>query len=73
MFDREELKSIQDKLPKYMNEHGFEVERGELNSEKKHKTVVSLIYTGAPYSETNFSSNSLTAISFSSSVINNIH
>lgn len=39
MFDREELKSIQDKLPKYMNEHGFEVERGELNSEKKHKTV----------------------------------
>lgn len=39
IFDREELKSIQDKLPKYMNEHGFEVERGELNSEKKHKTV----------------------------------
>lgn len=39
MFDREELKSIQDKLPKYMNEHGFEVERGELNSENKHKTV----------------------------------
>ena len=39
MFDREELKSIQDKLQKYMNEHGFEVERGELNSEKKHKTV----------------------------------
>lgn len=39
MFDREELKSIQDKLPKYMNEHGFEVERGELNSERKHKTV----------------------------------
>ncbi|MEK4918149.1 MobV family relaxase, partial [Streptococcus sp. FSL E2-3494] len=39
MFDREELKTIQDKLPKYMNEHGFEVERGELNSEKKHKTV----------------------------------
>lgn len=39
MFDREELKSIQDKLPKYMNEHGFEVERGELNSEAKHKTV----------------------------------
>lgn len=39
MFDRKELKAIQDKLPKYMNEHGFEVERGELNSEKKHKTV----------------------------------
>ena len=24
---------------KYMNEHGFELERGELNSEAKHKTV----------------------------------
>lgn len=39
MFDREALKNIQDTLPKYMSEHGFDVERGELNSEAKHKTV----------------------------------
>ena len=39
MFDREELKKIQDELPKYMNEHGFDLQRGELNSEAKHKTV----------------------------------
>ena len=25
-----------------MNEHGFELERGELNSEAKHKTVANL-------------------------------
>ena len=36
---KEELKKIQEDLPKYMNEHGFELERGELNSEAKHKTV----------------------------------
>ncbi|HEO6608939.1 TPA: plasmid recombination protein [Streptococcus agalactiae] len=39
MFNKEELKKIQDELPKYMNEYGFELERGELNSEAKHKTV----------------------------------
>ena len=39
MFDREELKKIQDELPKYINEHGFDLQRGELNSEAKHKTV----------------------------------
>lgn len=39
MFDKEELKKIQEDLPKYMNEHGFNLERGELNSEAKHKTV----------------------------------
>ena len=39
MFDKEELKKIQEDLSKYMNEHGFELERGELNSEAKHKTV----------------------------------
>ena len=39
IFDKEELKKIQEDLPKYMNEHGFELERGELNSEAKHKTV----------------------------------
>lgn len=39
MFDREELKKIQEDLPKYMNSLGFDLERGELNSEAKHKTV----------------------------------
>ena len=40
MFDKKKnSKKIQEDLPKYMNEHGFELERGELNSEAKHKTV----------------------------------
>lgn len=39
MFDREELKKIQDELPQYMKEQGFELERGARNSEAKHKTV----------------------------------
>lgn len=39
MFTREELKKIQDELPKHMGRHGFELQRGELGSEKKHKTV----------------------------------
>ena len=39
MFDREELKKIQDELPQYLNEQGFELERGARNSEAKHKTV----------------------------------
>lgn len=39
MFDREELKKIQDELPKFMQEHGFDLERGAKNSEAKHKTV----------------------------------
>ena len=39
MFNKEELKKIQDDLPKYMGEYGFDLERGELNSEAKHKTV----------------------------------
>ena len=29
MFNREELKHIQEDLPKYMNEHGFELQRGK--------------------------------------------
>ena len=29
MFDREELKKIQDELPQYMKEQGFELERGQ--------------------------------------------
>ncbi|HFU4202992.1 TPA: MobV family relaxase [Streptococcus suis] len=36
MFDKEELKKIQEELPKYMNRHGFVLERGEKNSTKKH-------------------------------------
>lgn len=39
MFNKEELKKIQDELPKHMNEHGYDLKRGELNSEAKHKTV----------------------------------
>ena len=39
MFDKEELKKIQEDLPKYMNEQGFELERGARNSEAKHLTV----------------------------------
>ncbi|HEM3586886.1 TPA: plasmid recombination protein [Streptococcus suis] len=36
MFDKEELKKIQEELPKYMKQHGFVLERGERNSTKKH-------------------------------------
>ncbi|MGO0093337.1 MobV family relaxase [Streptococcus suis] len=36
MFDKEELKKIQEELPKYMRQHGFVLERGEKNSTKKH-------------------------------------
>ena len=32
MFDKEELKNSRRFAKKYMNEHGFELERGELNS-----------------------------------------
>ena len=39
MFDREALQDIQNELPRYMNEHGFEVERGRAGSEAKHLTV----------------------------------
>lgn len=39
MFNREELKRIQEDLPKYMNEHGFELERGERESQKQHLSV----------------------------------
>lgn len=39
MFGREELKHIQEDLPRYMNSHGFNLDRGELNSQAKHKTV----------------------------------
>lgn len=39
MFDREALQDIQNELPRYMNERGFEVERGRAGSEAKHLTV----------------------------------
>lgn len=39
MFDREALQDIQNELPRYMNEHGFKVERGRAGSEAKHLTV----------------------------------
>lgn len=39
MFDREALQDIQNELPRYMNERGFEVERGRSGSEAKHLTV----------------------------------
>lgn len=39
MFDREALQDIQNELPRYMNERGFEVERGRSGSETKHLTV----------------------------------
>lgn len=39
MFGREELKKIQEDFPKYMNEHGFELSRGQLGSERKHLSV----------------------------------
>lgn len=39
MFDREELKKIQEDLPQYMSDHGFALERGARNSDSKHLTV----------------------------------
>lgn len=39
MFDRAELLKIQDELPKHMKEHGFDLERGSLNSDAKHLSV----------------------------------
>ena len=39
VFTREELKAIQEELPKYMNEQGFELSRGQLGSDKKHLSV----------------------------------
>ena len=36
IFNREELKKIQDELPKYLSQYGFHLQRGELDSTKKH-------------------------------------
>lgn len=38
-FTRQELKKIQDDLPKYMQAHGFSVERGHEDGERKKLTV----------------------------------
>jgi hypothetical protein len=39
VFNRQALQAIQDELPKYLNERGFELERGEKGSERKNLTV----------------------------------
>lgn len=36
IFNREELKKIQDELPRYLSQYGFHLQRGELDSTKKH-------------------------------------
>lgn len=36
IFNREELKKIQDELPKYLSQYGFHLQRGEPDSTKKH-------------------------------------
>ena len=39
LFNRQALQAVQDELPKYLNERGFELERGEKGSERKNLTV----------------------------------
>lgn len=39
VFNREALQKIQNELPEYLQEKGFEIERGEEKSERKHLTV----------------------------------
>lgn len=39
VFNRQALQAVQDELPKYLNERGFELERGEKGSERKNLTV----------------------------------
>ena len=39
IFNRQALQTIQDELPSYLKEKGFEIERGEEKSERKHLTV----------------------------------
>lgn len=39
MFSRDELKHIQEDLPKYMNEYGFELRRGKRDSKEQHLSV----------------------------------
>ena len=39
LFNRQALQAVQDELPKYLNERGFELERGKKGSERKNLTV----------------------------------
>lgn len=39
IFDRKTLLKIQDELPKYLSDRGFDLERGERGSERKHLSV----------------------------------
>ena len=39
VFNRQALQAVQDELPNYLNERGFELERGEKGSERKNLTV----------------------------------
>lgn len=39
VFNRQALQAVQDELPKHMQEHGFELERGEKGAERKNLTV----------------------------------
>ena len=39
IFNREALQRIQDELPQYLKEHGFDVERGNKNKERKNLSV----------------------------------
>ncbi|MFV8240988.1 MobV family relaxase [Aerococcus viridans] len=39
VFNRQALQAVQDELPQYLNERGFELERGEKGSEHKNLTV----------------------------------
>lgn len=39
MFDKKTLQAIQDELPKYLNERGFDLDRGQRGSERKHLSV----------------------------------
>lgn len=34
--NKDKLRAIQDELPKYLNDHGFDLKRGEIDSKKKH-------------------------------------
>ncbi len=39
VFNREKMQMIQDELPKYMNEKGFDIERGKKGSKREHLSV----------------------------------
>lgn len=39
IFNRQELRDVQAELPKFLQQHGFDITRGEENSEKKHLSV----------------------------------